>query len=185
MTEALQISTGEAPGPFDGLESAKPDEPVFTLQGGDPLASGLVKQWAHERRAETARKLTAVGITEAEVEALKEDLRRCSQAEEIAWAMDEYRRGGGVVTKAKQDRYSGWEETKEDEAVRERGAVLATAKHHVNEATSYVNDAAQLLRNLDEPPIDIARRLDAVVGKLKLESERIAPCRVRRPKKRR
>ena len=44
------MSTKDEPGPLDGLLTAKPGEPIFTLQGGDPLAAPLVREWARQAR---------------------------------------------------------------------------------------------------------------------------------------
>jgi hypothetical protein len=51
------MSTEEVVAPLDAYATAKPDEPTFTLQGGDPLAGPLVRAWAFlaRRRAGVIR----------------------------------------------------------------------------------------------------------------------------------
>ena len=92
------------PSPLDGYESAKPDEPIFTLQGGDPLASSLVRIWAYLARVRCGLRgdvsWISAPIMVAELNsvahddnAVRELLTRATQAEMISWHMDGYRRG--------------------------------------------------------------------------------------------
>lgn len=101
MTEAIE----EAVAPLDAYATAKPDEPVFTLQGGDPLAAPLVRLWAFfaRRRAmavrieqETFGELieAAIGHTVEHDDREKQSLLvRATAAEEVSWAMDAYAKG--------------------------------------------------------------------------------------------
>lgn len=84
MTES-HISTKDKPGDYDAIETAKPDEPLFAIQGGDPLGPKTVLFWASE-----ARKLAVETEDEKERERL---LRKATMAEEVAWGMQEYQRG--------------------------------------------------------------------------------------------
>ena len=100
MTEASKLS----PAPLDAYETAKPDEPIFRLQGGDPLAAPLVRIWAYLARVRAGlpgdvsmidapvfvAKTTAVTHDPKECENL---LVRATAAEQISWHMDGYRRG--------------------------------------------------------------------------------------------
>lgn len=79
------ISTKDRPGTYDGLETAKPGEIVFTLQGGDPFAPGAVQCWADLARA--------AGIAEQNEEAARKLLKKASAAEMVAWAMRAQQRG--------------------------------------------------------------------------------------------
>jgi hypothetical protein len=95
----------EAVAPLDAYVTAKPDEPTFTLQGGDPLAAPLVRIWAFlaRRRAGIARfdKETFGEMIEAAIGNTVVDddrehnnlLVRATAAEEVSWAMDAYRKG--------------------------------------------------------------------------------------------
>ena len=100
MSEASKLS----PAPLDAYESAKPDEPIFTLQGGDPLGAPLVRLWAYLARVRAGlpgdvcmidapiyvAKTTSI---EHDPEKRKDLLLRASQAEQVSWHMDGYRRG--------------------------------------------------------------------------------------------
>lgn len=103
MTEA----TKENPAPLDAFETAKPDEPIFTLQGGDPLAAPLVRLWSYLARVRTGivtpKGLTAIVdnmITVTREHCLEHDEReqsnllvRATAAEEVSWIMDDYIKG--------------------------------------------------------------------------------------------
>ena len=84
MTET-HISTKERPGDYDGMETAKPGEPVFTVQGGDPLGPLTVMFWAWKAR-QLARTLD-------DDKARDRLQRKATAAEEVAWAMRAYQRG--------------------------------------------------------------------------------------------
>lgn len=102
MTEQSEIVA-----PLDAYATAKPDEPTFTLQGGDPFAAPLVSLWAQlariaaipegsQRQADeavftgiqAARTLRKT-VSESEREEL---LKRATLAEEVSWNMDAYRK---------------------------------------------------------------------------------------------
>ncbi len=94
----------ENPAPLDAYETAKPDEPIFVLQGGDPLAAPLVRIWAYLTRVRAGlsgdatmidapiyvAKTTAVDHDKA---ASRDLLVRATAAEQVSWYMDGYRRG--------------------------------------------------------------------------------------------
>lgn len=80
-----EISTREHAGEFDALETAKPDEPLFVIQGGDPLGPATVLHWVSLARA-AASKIRKT--------AKREDLlRRATNAESVAWKMQDYAAG--------------------------------------------------------------------------------------------
>jgi hypothetical protein len=98
--------TEEVVAPLDAYATAKPDEPVFTLQGGDPLAAPLVRLWAQLARLRTGlgKGLWPPSFTDAENAVLNHDvshdekesanlLLRATAAEEVSWAMDAYVNG--------------------------------------------------------------------------------------------
>lgn len=101
MTEATKTT----PAPLDAYETAKPNEPVFTLQGGDPLSAPLVRLWALLARVRAdilrgdsdwvhppieAALRSGVSHDPREVNNL---LLRASQAEQVSWEMDSYAKG--------------------------------------------------------------------------------------------
>lgn len=105
MTEA----TKENPAPLDAYETAKPGEPIWTVQGGDPLGGPLLRVWAvfariqahtiPEQGVEYVFKqiLTAANNNPPENEDEKKELLiRALETEQISWSMDEYRKGHAV-----------------------------------------------------------------------------------------
>lgn len=89
MTEQVLISTRERPGLYDGLESAKPGEPLFTVQGGDPFGPATVLHWANLART--------AGMVATNQEAATKLIKKAGAAEEVAWAMQAYQRGDQPV----------------------------------------------------------------------------------------
>lgn len=93
--------------PLDAYETAKPDEPTFTLQGGDPLAARLVQFWAQLARlragviprSELAEAYATNCVADAIENSVADDERevrnlavRATAAEEVSWAMQEYQK---------------------------------------------------------------------------------------------
>lgn len=98
MTE---ISTRERAGEYDALETAKPDEPIFVLQGGDALSPPTILHYAGLLRSE------AMGEPDrAKAEA---KLHKATNAEIVAWSMTEYQRGEAVAAPTKPKGYHGIE----------------------------------------------------------------------------
>lgn len=96
------------PAPLDGYESAKLDEPIFTLQGGDPLAAPLVRIWAYLARVRTGLRgdasMIEAPIFAAMSTSVEHDptecrnlLIRATEAEQVSWHMDGYRRGEVLI----------------------------------------------------------------------------------------
>jgi len=85
MTDEPLISTRDRPGEYDALETAKPGEPIFVLQGGDPLAPATIVHWADLARA-AAR-------VETKPDRARALLKKAASAEFAAWAMQDYQRG--------------------------------------------------------------------------------------------
>src|SRR5205085_1542980 len=100
--------------PLDAYVTAKPDEPTFTLQGGDPLAEPLVQLWAHLARVRTGLltgdadwiypALKAACHPDSDLSGNEREvnnlLLRATAAEEVSWAMRDYCRGNTSSGKA-------------------------------------------------------------------------------------
>lgn len=99
-------ATKTCPAPLDAFESAKPDEPIWTVQGGDPLGPPLLRIWAIFARIQAGvipEQGTEIVYAEllkaAQVHRSNDDderdglLVRATQTEQISWAMDDYRKG--------------------------------------------------------------------------------------------
>lgn len=87
MTDQI-ISTKDQIGSYDAIETLKPGEPVFPLQGGDPLAPLCVMIWAWK-----ARRLARTMDEAEQAKDIARLLRKASAAEEVAWAMRDYQKG--------------------------------------------------------------------------------------------
>jgi len=116
MPDELLISTRDRPGAYDAIETAKPGEPLFPIQGGDPFGPATVLYWAS-----LARK---AGLEEADEKAADALLRKASGAEHVAWAMQAYQRGEAAVQPAKRASY-------QEDAAREAAEALAGGDQRV------------------------------------------------------
>lgn len=83
------MNTKDMPGYFDGMQRAKPNEPVFPLRGHDTIAPKVVHYWVQLRREEINRAFHAGEITD---EKRTLELIQCREAEEIAWSMVEWQK---------------------------------------------------------------------------------------------
>lgn len=99
-------ATKNLPAPLDAFESAKPDEPIWTVQGGDPLGAPLLRIWAHFARIQAGiveggkldgwfeQILKAAQKHRPEEQQKRDDLLvRASATEDISFDMDAYLRG--------------------------------------------------------------------------------------------
>lgn len=141
------MSTKEEPGPFDGLERAKPGEPVFTLQGGDPLASRLVRIWVWQARKAALRNRA---LTDEERGG---KLIKIREAEVIAEDMEEYRTGHAPEPAAdaadKTPRYSGHTSTPEEIEAKRRFYTVKIASERLHNSVAEIVEAATALEALD------------------------------------
>lgn len=78
-------TTRDRSGTYDAIATAKPGEPLFPIQGGDPHGPATVEFWADLERS-AARK-------EANAERAALRFRKAGDAEAIAWAMRAYQKG--------------------------------------------------------------------------------------------
>jgi hypothetical protein len=155
------IPTKEEPGPFDGMENAKPGEPVFTLQGGDPLAAPLVQLWADCARVRAGvgsadclapdfAKLAGVATREKAGRHKQEELKlRATEAESIGWEMDAYRKGEKFVEQETES-YSGHRESEESKEKAAKTRSLHELAHNLEEAKHYVHETADALEGIEE-----------------------------------
>lgn len=138
------MSTKTEPGPFDGLERAQPDEPVFTLRAHDVLAAPLVHEWVRRRRE---------AIIKGDLSPEKEELEliQCREAEEVAFAMVDWRKGVDSTKPDPEEKtkanplYSGHTSSAEELAAKARHDVVKGASSALHNALSEVTDAAASL----------------------------------------
>ncbi|KQX18373.1 MULTISPECIES: hypothetical protein [unclassified Sphingomonas] len=94
MTDEPLLSTKDRPGEYDAFETLKPGEPFFLLQGGDSLTPPTILHWADLARQAARR--------EKKPEHRKALLMKSTHAECVAWAMEEYQRGGDFDAQQRQ-----------------------------------------------------------------------------------
>ena len=142
------MSTKTEPGPFDGLERAQPDEPVFTLRAHDVLAAPLVHEWVRRRRE---------AIIKGDLPPEKEELEliQCREAEEVAFAMVDWRNGVDSVKPDAEEKpeanplYSGHTSSAEELAAKERHDVVKGASNALPDEPMFV----LLARDLTAPEL--------------------------------
>lgn len=86
--------TVTTPGPFDALEKARPDEPMFPLLARDPDAPATITEWCRLRR-NRAYRLYGNSKRAADKKMFDAELQQCNQAETVAQQMTDWR---GVAT---------------------------------------------------------------------------------------
>lgn len=169
MSEAEEIivSTKARAGPFDALVTAKPGEPIFVVQGGDPFGPPTVLHWARLARE--------AGLAETNRKRAKRLLRKATNAEEVAWAMQAYQRGETVAPAEEAPTYySGNTATADAEAARERHAMLVKGCDKLHNSVAESNDFAEALAGIDMHP-EAVTKIKAAVALLKEAAAEIEP----------
>lgn len=177
MSGELLVSTKEKPGAYDGLVTAKPGEPVFVLQGGDPHGPATVLHWAGLARAAAYalfEAATAEGNEEAQ-ERAKEKLRKATSAEETAFAMQAYQRGETAID-GRAESYGGHVDTVAAAAARDRHTVLVKGADRLYNSIAESIDVAEALAKLREYPEAEVLIRDAAAA-LRQAAEAIEPRR--------
>lgn len=85
------LNTAAHPGPLDPTASCAPDEPIFPLVAHDPDAPAAIRHWSDTRRARIASAIVQGDVEPDALNALKSDLARCTEADELADAFDAWR----------------------------------------------------------------------------------------------
>lgn len=186
MTDEIHVSTRDTPGDYDAIETAKPGEPLFGIQGGDPLGPPTVQFWADEAR-KLARKIMSGGDdfvptrkmpnynpTAADQERAEKLLRKATAAEMVSWAMRDYQRGGVQEVAGERAHYN---DTPLDSAVahdQRRALILMVTELH--NSLSIAHDVAEALDNLGVYP-DAVNAINGAVCKLKAAADTIEPRR--------
>lgn len=84
------ISTLELASEFDALDKLRPGEPHFVLLGRDKLAPQRIMDWAQANRERALQEFKDGTIA---VDKRDRELRKSTQAEAVAWAMQSYKAG--------------------------------------------------------------------------------------------
>ncbi len=167
MSEQI-IATKDQIGSYDAIESLKPGEPVFPLQGGDPLAPLCTMVWAWK-----ARRLARHPDTDEKTR--EKLLRKASMAEEVAWAMKDYQNGvgGPAISEVAEPpkTYSGIAAEKTGDWL----PGIVAGVRHMDEAAASFSDAA------DHLPDDQASALRGVVAAINATAAKYQPKRASYP----
>jgi hypothetical protein len=171
------INTLECPGEFDALMNLRPGEPYFLLVGRDRLAPGLLLRWASYNRRRAFSEQDSGKIDDAKVE---RELRKSTQAEEIAWAMKEYKldrpkdKPKGQVA-ATRPTYTGHELPEATKLADAKQAAAARAASALNGAVSELAALADATEAAGDT--FTAKGLRAEMDKLQHLSEYVKPSR--------
>lgn len=156
MTE-IQVSTKDEPGDYDAYETAKPDEPIFTVQGGDPLGPLTVMFWCWKAR-QLARR-------QDDDKARQRMLRKAGAAEEVAWAMKEYQSGELGAVNPAEVRVTFTDTAPKDDAHKWKSPVISAARH-LREAEAALIAAAE---HLPEDQARAIRDRAQLIGRIATE----------------
>lgn len=167
------VSTKKHPGEFDGMERALDDEPVFTLRAHDVLAYRLVIFWVKLKRRLILR-------SDMPTEKQRKELIQCREAEEIAFAMKEWR-AGTIPVKPKEDRpvrptYSGIPDDPAEVEAKKRWQTIKNAATRLNNSIAEISTAIE-----DLEPYGWSEERDALtlqLEQLKLIAEQIRPKKI-------
>lgn len=149
------------PGEFDALEKARPDELIFPLLERDPDAPAVIRFWVDLRRKRALAEIE-------DADALKDELRQCTEAEFIAFEMERRQRGEVGEAVATRATYSGAavEKSRAEELMAKLRARLGEADYEANEALNLVAEIVgldpeaippALRKNLDDAQASIHR----------------------------
>ncbi len=175
------MSTKEEPGPFDGLERAKPGEPVFPLRAHDPLAADLVQLWVDRKRALIARDRSLPDDKRAL------ELIQAGEAETVAWAMRDWRAGvseyPAPVATASPVPYSGHKTEADELAAKARFDAHRDAARRFDNAVAEMTEAVETLAlyGFTADALDlkgaVRRAVDGAAGVLRKAAEAVRPKR--------
>lgn len=156
------VSTPERAGEYDAIETAKPGEPLFSLQGGDPFAPACILLWAQLAREAADRLTSEVETTTAKrrIEKLAANAdklrRKATAAEEVAWAMQEYQRGDVVAPVAEAE--DG------DEVQRGAIAALSAICDRIYNSEAELTEAADALHRIGGHDVATSKLRDAAIA---------------------
>jgi hypothetical protein len=169
VADDLVIPTKERLGSYDAIETAKPGEPLFPVQGGDPFGPDTVLHWAGLCRAEGLR--LAALRSRRQQERGEHLLRKATAAEQVAWAMCEYQRSEGAEAAPEPEQVAHTVEVAREREVR----IRATDRLH--NLTAEVAEVAEVLRGLGHEHVPTALRLEAASAVLREAAGVVEPRR--------
>lgn len=170
MTDEPIISTKDRPGSYDAIETAKPGEPLFPIQGGDPFGPPTVLHWASLARA--------AGLAEADEAKAERLLRKATDAEHVAWIMQAYQ-DGHAEPENKRATYNDAPQIEVDESAgHERAVREARIKgvERLNNIVAMATDIAEAIAKLDACPDELTV-LRQAIGLIEYVGRGIEPRR--------
>lgn len=163
--------------PYDAHETAKPDEPTFTVQGGDPIGYHTVQYWADAARGLARAILNGRHVhfepTEADPEytptaqdmaAADSWLRKATSAEAKGWDMRAYLKGQFEAPQAVRATYSGEAAAEVDPDLDLRRSRIVRSSQ-LNNAVAIVHEVAEALaawRLLPEAEVRLRESVEAI-----------------------
>lgn len=147
------VSTKERPGIYDGLETAKPGEPVFVVQGGDLFGPPTVLHWARLARE--------AGLEEVDEKKSARLLKKATAAEQVAWAMKAYQRGEASLP-GRRATYLDSDPDEQAEAARDRRETLIRGADKLYNSLAEALTVGEALAKLREYPDAEAKIREAV-----------------------
>ena len=140
------------PSPLDPTASCHPNEPIFPLVGHDPDAPAAVRFWADTRRTRITRLINDLPPGTMMTDDMKEDLRRCTEADFIANDMESWLKGKDADEKIKGGRlrHGNDERPDADESTTEIREKLAKAVTNLREAAYYASEAKSLFETFND-----------------------------------
>lgn len=190
MSDEIHIATKDKVGDYDAIETAKPGEPLFPIQGGDPLGPPTVLHWVELARGRARAILNGELVdfkptkktpeylpTAADIERAEKLLTKATAAEMVAWAMKDYQRGGVEELPGERASYNEAETLPTGVLSKhEERRILITMVGTLNNALSIANDAAEKLNEMNLHPA-AAQFITVAVMDLRKAAEAIEPRR--------
>jgi hypothetical protein len=180
MNDEVHISTKDKIGDYDAIESAKPGEPLFPIQGGDPLGPPTVQFWADSARRmahdimdgkragfEPEHERDEYQPTEADKRDAEKLLRKATNAEQVKWEMQAYQRGDVELTGSGRATYNDQPEflteEAEDRATKRRARIKMAERlrYALGEAHGVAEGLAKI-QELPEQEVAIREAIEAL-----------------------
>lgn len=131
-------STKSHPSPYDGFAKAEPDELIFTLIERDTCAPGAILAWVDLRRAWARENCKG--------EKLDAEMRQCTEAEFLAFAMRD--RQKGMAEKHEGPARVSYDGTR-DNSGEEWRETLSLATQNLRNAAADIRDATEAFEKLE------------------------------------
>lgn len=173
MSDEIVIPTKERLGSYDAIETAKPGEPLFPIQGGDPFGPPTVLHWVNLARREGLR----LQDSEQEKERKRGErlLEKATAAEQVAWAMQAYQKGH--VQELERERQDEDAHSADTLDARHARTTLIRSSGRLHNYLSEVRAVAGVLRELGDEHATAAIRLEAAADMIGGVARDIEPRR--------